>query len=179
MSWANCQCAQVPGRGCRGCRPWSSGGWGRCTHAWASTRPSSPSNPTRSYPTVNVSYTCSNFESELEKKKWKEKFRNPTILLVSVRPSLEPGWLEGILDGRVGLVPENYVEFITWSSSIISDAVRDGDRKEFNELVLPDKWRIDTLENIKEDHFVSRLNNLVRFCGESLKSPNKHIWKLL
>ena len=31
----------------------------------------------------------------------------------SVRPSLEPGWLEGILDGRVGLVPENYVEFIT------------------------------------------------------------------
>ena len=33
--------------------------------------------------------------------------------LFSVRPSLEPGWLEGILDGRVGLVPENYVEFIT------------------------------------------------------------------
>ena len=31
----------------------------------------------------------------------------------AVRPSLEPGWLEGILDGRVGLVPENYVEFIT------------------------------------------------------------------
>ena len=33
--------------------------------------------------------------------------------LISVRPSLEPGWLEGILDGRVGLVPENYVEFLT------------------------------------------------------------------
>ena len=30
-----------------------------------------------------------------------------------VRPSLEPGWLEGILDGRVGLVPENYVEFVS------------------------------------------------------------------
>ena len=30
----------------------------------------------------------------------------------SVRPSLEPGWLEGNLDGRRGLVPENYVEFI-------------------------------------------------------------------
>ena len=32
--------------------------------------------------------------------------------LFSVRPSLEPGWLEGNLDGRRGLVPENYVEFI-------------------------------------------------------------------
>jgi hypothetical protein len=31
---------------------------------------------------------------------------------VSVRPSLEPGWLEGHLDGKVGLVPENYVEYI-------------------------------------------------------------------
>ena len=30
----------------------------------------------------------------------------------TVRPSLEPGWLEGNLDGRRGLVPENYVEFI-------------------------------------------------------------------
>ena len=33
-------------------------------------------------------------------------------LFFSVRPSLEPGWLEGNLDGRRGLVPENYVEFI-------------------------------------------------------------------
>lgn len=31
----------------------------------------------------------------------------------SVRPSLEPGWLEGNLDGRRGLVPENYVEYIS------------------------------------------------------------------
>ena len=38
---------------------------------------------------------------------------NTLRFLFSVRPSLEPGWLEGILDGRVGLVPENYVEFIT------------------------------------------------------------------
>ena len=30
-----------------------------------------------------------------------------------VRPSLEPGWLEGNLDGKFGLVPENYVEFIS------------------------------------------------------------------
>jgi Rho GTPase-activating protein 10 len=27
-------------------------------------------------------------------------------------PSLEPGWLEGCLDGKRGLVPENYVEFL-------------------------------------------------------------------
>ena len=31
---------------------------------------------------------------------------------ISVRPSLEPGWLEGCLDGKRGLVPENYVEFL-------------------------------------------------------------------
>ena len=30
-----------------------------------------------------------------------------------VRPSKEPGWLEGTLNGRTGLVPENYVEAIT------------------------------------------------------------------
>ena len=34
-------------------------------------------------------------------------------LFFSVRPSLEPGWLEGNLDGRRGLVPENYVEYIS------------------------------------------------------------------
>ena len=32
---------------------------------------------------------------------------------ISVRPSLEPGWLEGNLDGKIGLVPENYVEFVS------------------------------------------------------------------
>jgi len=37
----------------------------------------------------------------------------PNQIITNVRPSLEPGWLEGILEGRVGLVPENYVEFIT------------------------------------------------------------------
>ncbi|CAL8365642.1 unnamed protein product [Lota lota] len=29
-----------------------------------------------------------------------------------VHPSREPGWLEGTLDGRAGLIPENYVEFV-------------------------------------------------------------------
>uniref|UniRef100_A0A4W4EGR9 Rho GTPase-activating protein 26 n=1 Tax=Electrophorus electricus TaxID=8005 RepID=A0A4W4EGR9_ELEEL len=30
----------------------------------------------------------------------------------NVHPSREPGWLEGTLDGRTGLIPENYVEFM-------------------------------------------------------------------
>ncbi|XP_041749514.1 rho GTPase-activating protein 26 isoform X3 [Coregonus clupeaformis] len=30
----------------------------------------------------------------------------------NVHPSREPGWLEGTLDGRMGLIPENYVEFV-------------------------------------------------------------------
>lgn len=35
------------------------------------------------------------------------------IVISNVRPSKEPGWLEGTLNGRTGLVPENYVEPIT------------------------------------------------------------------
>lgn len=34
-------------------------------------------------------------------------------VISNVRPSKEPGWLEGTLNGRTGLVPENYVETIT------------------------------------------------------------------
>lgn len=30
----------------------------------------------------------------------------------NVHPSREPGWLEGTLDGRTGLIPENYVEYL-------------------------------------------------------------------
>ncbi|KAM9498077.1 rho GTPase-activating protein 26-like [Salvelinus alpinus] len=30
----------------------------------------------------------------------------------NVHSSREPGWLEGTLDGRTGLIPENYVEFV-------------------------------------------------------------------
>eukprot|EP00095_Tigriopus_kingsejongensis_P011468 maker-scaffold582_size130280-snap-gene-0.26 protein:Tk11468 transcript:maker-scaffold582_size130280-snap-gene-0.26-mRNA-1 annotation:"hypothetical protein DAPPUDRAFT_321304" len=37
----------------------------------------------------------------------------PNQIIVDVRSSLEPGWLEGTLDGKFGLVPENYVEFIS------------------------------------------------------------------
>ncbi|KAK9406598.1 rho GTPase-activating protein 26-like [Crotalus adamanteus] len=30
----------------------------------------------------------------------------------NVHPSQEPGWLEGTLNGKIGLIPENYVEFL-------------------------------------------------------------------
>lgn len=33
-------------------------------------------------------------------------------LPVTVHPSQEPGWLEGTLNGKTGLIPENYVEFL-------------------------------------------------------------------
>ncbi|XP_066937948.1 rho GTPase-activating protein 26 isoform X29 [Macrobrachium rosenbergii] len=36
----------------------------------------------------------------------------PNQILSNVRPSREPGWLEGTLNGRTGLIPENYVEAI-------------------------------------------------------------------
>ncbi|XP_045203497.2 uncharacterized protein LOC123556657 isoform X2 [Mercenaria mercenaria] len=36
----------------------------------------------------------------------------PNEIISNVRPSKEPGWLEGFLKGRIGLIPENYVEYI-------------------------------------------------------------------
>lgn len=36
----------------------------------------------------------------------------PNEIIKNVRPSKEPGWLEGNLNGKVGLIPENYVEYI-------------------------------------------------------------------
>lgn len=32
------------------------------------------------------------------------------IYVITVKASLEPGWLEGTLNGKTGLVPKNYVE---------------------------------------------------------------------
>lgn len=34
------------------------------------------------------------------------------IVFDNVHPSQEPGWLEGTLNGKTGLIPENYVEFL-------------------------------------------------------------------
>ncbi|KAK3100253.1 hypothetical protein FSP39_016959 [Pinctada imbricata] len=36
----------------------------------------------------------------------------PNMIILNVRQSKEPGWLEGSLNGKRGLIPENYVEFV-------------------------------------------------------------------
>ncbi|XP_054164115.1 rho GTPase-activating protein 26-like isoform X2 [Oppia nitens] len=36
----------------------------------------------------------------------------PNMIITNVRPSREPGWLEGCLNGKTGLIPENYVEYL-------------------------------------------------------------------
>ncbi|XP_014677774.1 PREDICTED: rho GTPase-activating protein 26-like isoform X2 [Priapulus caudatus] len=36
----------------------------------------------------------------------------PNQIITNVRASREPGWLEGTLNGKTGLVPENYVEYL-------------------------------------------------------------------
>ncbi|KAL4229766.1 Rho GTPase-activating protein 42 [Mactra antiquata] len=36
----------------------------------------------------------------------------PNEIIQNVRPSKEPGWLEGSLNGKKGLIPENYVEYL-------------------------------------------------------------------
>jgi len=36
----------------------------------------------------------------------------PNQIITNVRSSREPGWLEGVLNGRSGLIPENYVEYL-------------------------------------------------------------------
>lgn len=58
-----------------------------------------------SFRTVRTLYHC---EAENET----ELSFEPNQLIFSVRPSKEPGWLEGQLNGKTGLVPENYVEYI-------------------------------------------------------------------
>lgn len=42
---------------------------------------------------------------------FKTRYAVFTVSLL-VHPSREPGWLEGTLDGRTGLIPENYVAFM-------------------------------------------------------------------
>lgn len=73
-----------------------------------SSPPSSTSNGTASSPPsrrVRTLYACvGENESELSFE--------PNQILSNVRPSREPGWLEGTLNGRTGLIPENYVEAI-------------------------------------------------------------------
>ena len=73
--------------------------------AAAAVNSGSSSSSTAEYRSVRTLYACvAEHETELSFE--------PNQIITSVRPSLEPGWLEGCLDGKVGLVPENYVEFI-------------------------------------------------------------------
>ncbi|XP_069183856.1 rho GTPase-activating protein 26 isoform X9 [Procambarus clarkii] len=68
---------------------------------------SSTSNGTVNSPPrrVRTLYACvGENESELSFE--------PNQILSNVRPSREPGWLEGTLNGRTGLIPENYVEAV-------------------------------------------------------------------
>lgn len=37
---------------------------------------------------------------------------DPNQIITNVRPSREPGWLQGTLNGHFGLVPENYIEYL-------------------------------------------------------------------
>ncbi|XP_052076666.1 rho GTPase-activating protein 26-like isoform X2 [Mytilus californianus] len=66
------------------------------------------SNQTKPRPikrTVRTLYRC---EAENDS----ELSFEPNQLIFNVRASKEPGWLEGQLNGKTGLVPENYVEYI-------------------------------------------------------------------
>lgn len=41
-------------------------------------------------------------------------------LQITVKSSQEPGWLEGTLNGKTGLIPENYVEMLPWQSGSLT-----------------------------------------------------------
>ncbi|XP_042567347.1 rho GTPase-activating protein 26-like isoform X3 [Cyprinus carpio] len=72
----------------------------------APSSPSSESSPVSPPPRkARALYACkAEHDSELS-------FIAGTVL-ENVHPSREPGWLEGTLDGKTGLIPENYVEFV-------------------------------------------------------------------
>uniref|UniRef100_A0A8C9W7F8 Rho GTPase-activating protein 26 n=1 Tax=Scleropages formosus TaxID=113540 RepID=A0A8C9W7F8_SCLFO len=66
---------------------------------------SDPSSVSSSGRKARALYACkAEHESELS--------FSTGAMFENVHPSREPGWLEGSLDGRTGLIPENYVEFL-------------------------------------------------------------------
>ncbi|XP_013171465.1 PREDICTED: rho GTPase-activating protein 26-like [Papilio xuthus] len=78
------------------------GGGARCSSSSesVSSHSASPPPPARR---VRTLYAClGESEGELSFE--------PNQIITHVTPSGEPGWLRGMLDGRSGLVPENYVE---------------------------------------------------------------------
>ncbi|XP_013416358.1 rho GTPase-activating protein 26-like isoform X5 [Lingula anatina] len=70
--------------------------------------PTTPPTPTVTVPSrrrVRTLYSC---EAENDT----ELSFEPNQIINNVRQSKEPGWLEGTLNGKTGLVPSNYVEFL-------------------------------------------------------------------
>ncbi|OTF82399.1 hypothetical protein BLA29_002506 [Euroglyphus maynei] len=75
---------------------------GKSIYASISNSPSSPPLIGR---TVRTRYVCiGGTDCELSFQ--------PNMIITNVRPSREPGWLEGTLNGKTGLIPLNYVEYI-------------------------------------------------------------------
>uniref|UniRef100_A0A670XZ61 Rho GTPase-activating protein 26 n=1 Tax=Pseudonaja textilis TaxID=8673 RepID=A0A670XZ61_PSETE len=83
--------------------------------------PSSPlptsSTSSDSSPIRSVAHLCSPFRKA--RALYACKAEHPSELSFTagtvfdnVHPSQEPGWLEGTLNGKIGLIPENYVEFL-------------------------------------------------------------------
>uniref|UniRef100_A0A670XSC3 Rho GTPase-activating protein 26 n=1 Tax=Pseudonaja textilis TaxID=8673 RepID=A0A670XSC3_PSETE len=79
---------------------------------------SAPSSP---LPTSSTSSDSSPISSPFRKARalYACKAEHPSELSFTagtvfdnVHPSQEPGWLEGTLNGKIGLIPENYVEFL-------------------------------------------------------------------
>nr|XP_034301151.1 rho GTPase-activating protein 26 isoform X6 [Crassostrea gigas] len=66
---------------------------------------SNNANKTTKKRTARTLYQCqADNESELSFE--------PNVIITNVRESKEPGWLEGSLNGKRGLIPLNYVEFV-------------------------------------------------------------------
>ncbi|CAH1267661.1 ARHGAP10 [Branchiostoma lanceolatum] len=81
----------------------------------ASLTPSPPSsrpaqNQTSAAPAPRLKSKCVKALYACEGENDQELSFRPGQIIYNVKPSNEPGWLEGWLDGKKGLLPENYVE---------------------------------------------------------------------
>ncbi|XP_078682916.1 rho GTPase-activating protein 26-like isoform X42 [Branchiostoma floridae x Branchiostoma belcheri] len=81
----------------------------------ASLTPSPPSprpaqNQTSAQPAPRLKSKCVKALYACEGENDQELSFRPGQIIYNVKPSNEPGWLEGWLDGKKGLLPENYVE---------------------------------------------------------------------
>ncbi|XP_066286851.1 rho GTPase-activating protein 26-like isoform X21 [Branchiostoma lanceolatum] len=81
----------------------------------ASLTPSPPSprpaqNQTSGAPAPRLKSKCVKALYACEGENDQELSFRPGQIIYNVKPSNEPGWLEGWLDGKKGLLPENYVE---------------------------------------------------------------------